>query len=216
MSTTTTTTTELLTLVHQYQSLHSDANTKLKSSIWNITKARRERGKASGGGGFGSVPYSAEDVREELRAQALLEVTDGDGSEPELVCEDGNGEVEDTKEGGGQFVLHFDGMKEVGARNNDKYGARHVVSTNDNDGLRRRGNAATTTTDDNIDKWTQDITIDDEEEKLRTSDPLSLFGVPPPALRLAQSKSRDAVAYYVEVANLAREILRITHASSKE
>ena len=53
--------------------------------------------------------------------------------------------------------------------------------------------------------------MDDEEERLRYANPLNLFGVPPPALRVAQAKSRTAIAYYVEVANLAREIMKITN-----
>ena len=51
-----------------------------------------------------------------------------------------------------------------------------------------------------------------EEEQLQQkqcTDPLNLFGIPPPVLRIAQAKSRSAIAYYVEVANLAREIIRI-------
>jgi hypothetical protein len=47
------------------------------------------------------------------------------------------------------------------------------------------------------------------ERRLRNADPLNLFGVPPPALRAAQAESRGALAYYVEVANLAMEIMRI-------
>ena len=49
---------------------------------------------------------------------------------------------------------------------------------------------------------------DNEQEKYHAvADPIQLFGVPPPALRMAQSYSRDALAYYVEVANLARQIM---------
>ena len=51
---------------------------------------------------------------------------------------------------------------------------------------------------------------EEEEEQLRRADPLEPFDIPPPALRVAPARSRGAVAYYVEVANLAREIARIT------
>ena len=59
--------------------------------------------------------------------------------------------------------------------------------------------------------------MDDEEERLRYANPLNLFGVPPPALRVAQAKSRSAIAiaYYVEVANLAREIMKITNSQDE-
>jgi len=64
MTTNTTTantpTLELLTLLHQYESLHTDANDNLKSCIFNITKARKFRS-----GGASCSEYSANDVREE-------------------------------------------------------------------------------------------------------------------------------------------------------
>eukprot|EP00579_Thalassiosira_antarctica_P015060 CAMPEP_0201940614 /NCGR_PEP_ID=MMETSP0903-20130614/45543_1 /ASSEMBLY_ACC=CAM_ASM_000552 /TAXON_ID=420261 /ORGANISM="Thalassiosira antarctica, Strain CCMP982" /LENGTH=242 /DNA_ID=CAMNT_0048482457 /DNA_START=17 /DNA_END=745 /DNA_ORIENTATION=- len=215
---------ELLTLLHQYESLHCDANDNLKSSIWNITKARRERAYQVGGG-FVGAEYSADDVREELRAQALLEWKEGDekenGSEPKLVndvSDDEDGGLKNNGSGssGGRFVLHLDGMK---AANQEQHAAREkgsqeqinimTADNKENEGLRqRRGNVETD------DKWTSEEptgAMDDEEERLRYADPLNLFGVPPPALRVAQAKSRSAIAYYVEVANLAREIMKITN-----
>ena len=185
----------LLTLLHQYTTLHAEATTNLKGTYWNLTKARQKRGFQAGGGGFGGVEYSAEDVREELRAQAIL-----DQDEPDLVEEGADVGCE------GKFVLHFDGGKALRERRVDSKSERKET-----DGLRRRGN---TSKDTNVesDKWTEETT--DEEEKMRSDDPLTLFGVPPAALRVAQTRSRDAVAYYVEIANLAQEILRITNTST--
>jgi len=49
-----------------------------------------------------------------------------------------------------------------------------------------------------------------EEEKLRNADPIDLFGgLPPPSLRVAQVKAREALASYVEAANRAAEILKM-------
>ena len=39
-------------------------------------------------------------------------------------------------------------------------------------------------------------------------DPIQLFGIPPPALRVAQTHSRLSLAYYIEAANL---IQRMNH-----
>jgi hypothetical protein len=197
--TSSTPTMDLLSLLHQYTALHSEATSNLKGTYWNLTKARQKRGFQAGGGGFGGVEYTVEDVREELRAQAVLEQ-----DEPELIDEDGEGGSE------GKFVLHFDGGK---AFRNKPPAEPEKKDTN---GLRRRGNASSEATKSEGEKWTEETT--DEEEQLRSADPLTLFGVPPAALRVAQTKSRDAVAYYVEVANLAQKILRITssHKSDKE
>ena len=251
---TNTPTIELLTLLHQYESLHTNANDNLKSCIFNITKARKFR---SGGASFvGGVEYSPNDVREELRAQVLLELkgddngvdgnnnVDSDESEPNLVNEDISDSLDDdgsTKnqhgscgKGDCRFVLHLDGMKSVQqqrAGNESAPKQTNISSITESEGLRRRrgGNTATATsthgnTDneatDETNKWTtenelQPTIIQKEEERLRYADPLNLFGVPPPALRVAQTKSRCAIAYYVEVANLAREIMKITNQQHK-
>ncbi|KAL3787897.1 hypothetical protein HJC23_000139 [Cyclotella cryptica] len=199
---------DLLSLLHQYESLHSHATSNLKGSYWNITKARRERGFQAGGGGFGGVEYSVENVREELRAQAVLEWKESDAEEPSLINEDSS-ECSDKDHCGseGIFALHFDGMKtarwDMGKQETEK---------KEMDGLRRRGNATSQSSKPESDKWTEESHENDEEELLLSSDPLTLFGVPPPALRIAQARSRDAVAYYVEVANVAMQIMRITNA----
>ena len=245
---TNTPTIELLTLLHQYESLHTNANDNLKSCIFNITKARKFR---SGGASFvGGVEYSPNDVREELRAQVLLELkgddngvdgnnnVDSDASEPNLVNEDISDSLDDDDvgtaknqhgscgKGDCRFVLHLDGMKSVqqqrAANESSQKQTNMIIENTESEGLRRRrGNTATSThgnTDneatDETNKWTTESeqpTIQNEEERLRYADPLNLFGVPPPALRVAQTKSRCAIAFYVEVANLAREIMMITN-----
>jgi hypothetical protein len=206
LSDSSTPTIHLITLLHQYTALHTEGTTNLKATYWNLTKARRNRGFQAGGGGFGGVEYSVNDVREELRAQAVL-----DREVPELIAESnddglGKGSVSN-------FVLHFDGGKAL----RDKSGTTSGVTTSEKketDGLRRRGNAPQTTNNTESEKWTEEMA--DEEEQLRSADPLTLFGVPPADLRVAQARSRDAIAYYVEVANLAQEILRLTCCSEKE
>ena len=243
---TNTPTIELLTLLHQYESLHTSANDNLKSCIFNITKARKFR--SGGASCVGGVEYSPNDVREELRAQVLLELkdddddgvdgnnnVDSDASEPNLVNEDISDSLDDDDtaknqhgscgKGDCRFVLHLDGMKSVQQQQAGNESAQKQtnisIESTESEGLRRRrGNTATSTngnTDneatDETNKWTteNEPTIQNEEERLRYADPLNLFGVPPPALRVAQTKSRCAIAYYVEVANLAREIMKITN-----
>lgn len=198
-------TTELLCLLHQYEALRSEADDNLKSTLWNITKARR--GRSYQGSAVGrNVEYTPEDVREELRAQALLECSTN-GPEPELFDEDDKGATGADV----GFVLHFDGMKGALLRQQQLSGDR---SKDTHEGLRRRkGKGGTCEADGkSIDGDKERITekiLEENEERLRNSDPLSLFGVPPPALRVAQTKSRGAVAYYVEVANLSRRMIEI-------
>ena len=226
---------KLLTLLQQYEILHTNANDNLKSSIFNITKARKFGSSSSG------QQYSPDDVREELRACALVELQGDidDGGvvdiEPNLVKEDDVPSSDDGVEissggvsnGSRKFVLHLDGMRDVEKQQNattdcQKLNDKAVGADNiESDGLRRRRGKAVDTTSSNkatsdINKWTiedetpNDTSNNDEEQRLQSADPINLFGVPPPALKVAQTKSRYAIAYYVEVANLAREIMNIT------
>jgi len=283
-SSTTTTTITLLTLLHQYTTLHTSASTSLKSSLWQITKARRGRGyQTSGGVGvFGANEYSVENVREELCASALIEcqrqqklsctsaaglgLKNNNDIEPELIDEgvddinnddnitgklllnNNEDDLSDTR-----MVLHFDGLEGINklatsssAADADDTAATMTNDANNNfetttisnnnpyhiqEGLRRRrrNNKGTDNNINNDDvantssKWTTteeqqqqqsdeegetSSKNDNEQEKYHAAaDPIQLFGVPPPALRMAQSYSRDALAYYVEVANLARQIM---------
>lgn len=129
--------------------------------------------------------------------------------------------------------------KETSSSHNQKQDYSFISDGSDKDepsiGLRRRRQrghgeelrghdsttSATATTVDTTNQWTaetftlhnQKVDHEDDEQQhtqqKRNNNPLTLFGVPPPALRVAQSKSRVALAYYVEVANLAREIMHI-------
>ena len=243
----TSSTIDILTLLQQYEALHTAANDTLKSCIFNITKARKVGTSKSC---YGDLQYSVDNVREELRAQALLEEDDNVGddidTEPSLVCEESSAvdsAIEESSGGkvskGSNFVLHLDGMRNVkqqqlAAREGAQEQSSNIDNTpldnnNVNEGLRRRyqSTAVTTATQDNntedkksINEWTKEDeptssnSNNEEEEQLQQqqyTDPLNLFGIPPPALRVAQAKSRKAIAYFVEVANLAREIIRITN-----
>ncbi len=136
---------------------------------------------------------------------------------------------------GGEFVLHLDGMEEASRqRGGQQRGSRQRLANDKegggsraDEGLRRRrrgvndappDDAGKRTNDDDLrNEWTSENATDvveggddaTAERRLRNADPLDLFGMPPPALRAAQAESRGALAYYVEVANLAMEMMRI-------
>jgi hypothetical protein len=174
-------------------------------------------------------------VREELRASALLECRQGE-KEPRLMREtsgeeEGDGGAKRRDDDGAStssFVLHLDGMRAAAHAHQQR---RHDNATaaaagyreggrdsEESAGLRRRRgrDGAVDPADANDGgtetKWTFEEPADEEEERRwRDADPLQLFGVPPRALRTAQAEARRAVAYYVEAANLAREMAEITH-----
>ena len=119
-------------------------------------------------------------------------------------------------------MLHLDGMRAAAHRRRrvDVIAADSIPNSRDNGesaGLRRqRGRGRTVDPADAHDgravaseRAIEEVAGDDEEQRRREADPLQLFGVPPPALRSAQAEARLAMAYYVEVANLAQEMAEI-------
>jgi len=173
-----------------------------------------------------------ENVREELEATALIEVVVrlSDGVEPDLVDEhddDGNNAVSNKLKCNyssldmNTMVLHFDGME--GIKRKSAKAAANINATattieessnNNQEGLRRRKNKGNNNNDESKTTWSEEQPPVQSQKAL--ADPLQLFGVPPPALRVAQSHSRDALAYYVEVANLARQIMTIVQEEEGE
>jgi hypothetical protein len=258
-----TSTLDLLCLLDSYDVAHGSGRTSQKAAQWKMGTARREKGGFHLGGSSTSI--SALNVREELRARAVVEVTGGDGTattnsdEPPLVDEDlpskksKDGKREETNS---LFSLHLDGIpktqkEEEEEGGNSATGDDATLSTAisatagfnadcntdvmpSTTGLRLRKKnvpSGQSTTDkgeeDSKGKWTEEIPPRNasdtklspeelEEEKLRTANPLDLFGgLPPPPLRAAQVQAREALVRYVEAANVAAEIIRLTNEAEK-
>ena len=248
---------DLLLLLQQYNQLRRIADENIRSSIWNITKARRSASSSSLSSTDGNSAYSVNDVREELVATAVLEYTtpvvsgkDEDDDEerlPNLVADPSDG-IDDNDDNykdivcgeRGEFVLHFDRMeallkqKQLQQKNLLMDDERDVGdtttlsplydvsnNTNINEGLRQRRRGEQKNKD-KVDttrssEWIaesdhsneEDIlpsTIMQQQQQVNIVDPIQLFGLTPPALRVAQSRSRLALGYYIEVANLITQM----------
>ena len=156
-----------------------------------------------------------ESVREELEATALIEVKENDDveeKEPELVDEHDDDKKNTAENKFSEYSLHFDGIEGItrnAAKADTNIDAKEETSNSNQEGLRRRKNKGGNNTDESkATTWIEEEPTTIESQKA-LQDPLQLFGVPPPSLRVAQSHSRDALAYYVEVANVARQIMTI-------
>ena len=230
---------DLLCLLDSYDVAHGSGRTSQKAAQWKIGTARREKGGFHLGGSSTSI--SALNVREELRARAVVQVASGGADEPSLVDEGSSSsktvekEVEETD---ALFALHLDGIpkKDEEAVKSAAADVDATLSTaisshadaTSTTGLRQRRknvppsgqNAKDKDGNSEDSKWTEEIPSETdkltpeelEEEKLRTANPLDLFGgLPPPSLRAAQDKAREALVKYVEAANVAAEIIRWTN-----
>ena len=238
---------DLLCLLDSYDVAHGSGRTSQRGGLWKIGTARREKGGFHLGGSSTSI--NALNVREELRARAVVEVAAAAASEPPLVDEESSSskstgkEIEETDS---LFVLHLDGIPKTDPKSDtpDKAGADNE---NDDDeatlstaisadadatsstGLRQRKKNVQTAAgrnkkEEETGKWTEEVPPQNvkltpeqlEAEKLRTANPLDLFGgLPPPSLRAAQIEAREALAKYVEAANYAAEIIRLTNGAEE-
>lgn len=232
---------DLLCLLDSYDVAHGSGRTSQRAGLWKIGTARREKGGFHLGGSSTSI--NALNVREELRARAVVEVAAA--SEPPLVDEESSSSKstgKQSKETDLLFALHLDGMPKTDSKSdtpdkdneNDDDATLSTAISADADatsstGLRQRKKTAQTATgrnkkEEGTGKWTEEVPPQNvkltpeqlEEEKLRTANPLDLFGgLPPPSLRAAQIEAREALAKYVEAANYAAEIIRLTNGAEE-
>lgn len=180
-------------------SSHNEGNSSLKSSMWKLSKARRQRGNGT--------TISALDVREELHARAVLRE-----STPELVDVEGSTTAKSNKEEEDYFVLVDAVEEEMAEKRAQK--ENDVPTKTNADGLRRRNKASEDTK--TTTEWTQED-IPDEDDRLKSADPVDLFGAfPPRDLIASQKDAKKALAEYIEAANLARAILEVINANEKK
>lgn len=149
---------DAVALLYTYADVHGKGSSSLKSAFWNISVARRHKG----GLGIGAS-YSATDVREELRAHAVIDCK----NEPILDDED---EHEDPKAqknidiGEDSYVLRY------GDSSNKKNDVNTAdVKISNESGLRQRKGKDPKTEEK---KWSETVYVDEEEDKLRNVDPL--------------------------------------------
>eukprot|EP00592_Proboscia_alata_P008022 CAMPEP_0194357310 /NCGR_PEP_ID=MMETSP0174-20130528/4808_1 /TAXON_ID=216777 /ORGANISM="Proboscia alata, Strain PI-D3" /LENGTH=228 /DNA_ID=CAMNT_0039127269 /DNA_START=13 /DNA_END=699 /DNA_ORIENTATION=+ len=206
---------DILLLLEQYSESHRKANAELKSSFWNLTKARRQKGASHLGGS--SVGLSASDVREELRARALLSIVKFDATDNDNSVKL-KSEILEDKECHDTFDLHLDGM-------DSKILNGDVAPTQQNElcqddkidketGIRQRRNKDKSY-DEDLKKgdWVTENYFDDadvEDELLKNANPIDLFGAMPPVpLKVAQANAKDALRNYVDAANLVSAMTQI-------
>lgn len=197
---------DILTLLDAYSQIHEIANQNQKNCTWQITKARQNKGRR---GALVAGVLTAEDVREELRASAVL-LTDAASSsdatvDPSSLVEEAATHKEKKADNNKPLVRQFvltdihSGLSQKVSENADK-------KTGD-EGLRRRKGDKEEIGDTNKNEWTVVDPEKEEEERLLSADPLDLFGaLPPQELRKAQEEARKALAGYVEAANLIAAI----------
>lgn len=146
---------DILCAIEKYNRSHNAASTAYKSALWNLSKARRQKGALGSG-----YSYCASDVREELRAFSTLE-----NSEHDLVDEECTKGTSDVSRTSCSFVLSYaDKAKKL------KKEITQEGTTNEETGLRRRKGKSETTTSSS--QWVEESAVLEDEERMRTQDPI--------------------------------------------
>mmetsp|Transcript_11434 Transcript_11434/g.32920 ORF Transcript_11434/g.32920 Transcript_11434/m.32920 type:complete len:219 (+) Transcript_11434:176-832(+) len=204
--------------LQDYADASAKAHDELKSCMWQLTKSRRN--VRSGIIGVDSTTaYTAELLREELRAQ--LRVVDGtsDGNDAaDLVDEDA---VKDessrttTKSPPKWKVRNI--LLEIEKSKEAKESTIPSKSPETDTGLRQRKKTDTNEATSPSSSWTMireaDLDDEDEEERILQTDPIKLFGgyFTARELKVAQSNARKALDGYIEAANEAAKLLALLH-----
>ena len=228
---------DLLCLLDSYDTAHGTARASQRAGQWKIGTARREKGGFHLQSPSASS-ISALNVREELRARAFVVCSkDGCHDEEPALVDEGPSSATSTRESACKktenssdfFTLYPDGIpKEDADTGKDTVilsAAADITekstSTNSSDGGLRQRKKAPKNRPNNAgtgkkSEWSEETPLaalteeELEEEKLRNANPLDLFGgLPPPSLRAAQVKAREALASYLQAANRAVEIIQI-------
>lgn len=202
----------LLSVLDAYVTCHTNGDQSIKSSFFNITKARRLQGGCIDSEEM-SAYYSACHVREELlRARAIV------------ACDPNVGEQDDT------FTLSLDGGLKMSENHSsvlvdegEGLALDNVLDPEQQGGLRRRKKELSSSSSSQPQKDSEWTTVQEiqqkecvEEEKLQNLDPVSLFGgFAPPALKDAQKNAKEALSSYVEAANLAAYIISVLHSQNQ-
>ena len=218
MSSTDTTTTTIsavtvLSLLDAYSELHHQGQAQQKSCMWQLTKARQSRGR---GGALVDGVLLGGDVREDLYARKMLKESEEDEATPTL-CDENNDRPTTTKTKKklsleeqlttkvGQFQL-VDTWEEYHTKKQALNASKDKIDKKEESGLRHRKQGAAAkeeTPHSAVSQWTTVDEGEGEEARLRSADPLDLFGgLPPKELRKAKEEAEKMLASYVQAANI--------------
>lgn len=196
----------VLSNLYDYSKASESGNASLKSSLWQITKLRRKQNR-----GYLTMEdtFSAEQIREELRARTLVRNTNDDDEEPGLVSE-GRGGAKPSLKSIAPMWKCVDVLEEKASnKENPSAAGLGANATANSSGLRQRKNKGVeSSSSSSKTPMTKEDPIIDEEELLLQRDPLELFtGVRPGDLKMAQKNAKEALESYIQAATRAAMIL---------
>ena len=190
--------TDLITHLESYNDSHISGSSSLKSAIWDLNKARRQRGSHIMN--IAPTGFSALDIREELRAQT------------KLICDVNEPALEDDDDCVAPIVKsNTFTVRYHGTSTKEGEGIETQTKSNPKDGMRQRKKGSSTKEDENENKWVEETYLDKEEEKLLNNDPIHWFGGGNRNLKLAQKHAKESLLSYIAAANKVAEIMQVVN-----
>ena len=206
---------EALLLLDAYNKRQSVAQSEQKDCLWNIQKARRQKMRGSV---TNASEISALGVREEFYPRAVLK--EGDETQNKTTTTDNL----DPQQQQHYYWTLVDPLLNNQDKKEEEATATTSSSQKENhaQGIRQRKGVVTkekdkkAPADNNGDnnKWTTELLDDEvlnEEDMLRKANPITLFGaLPSHDLRQAQKNATASLGAYIDAANFAVAILKLT------
>lgn len=210
-----------LSYLQDYADASEKANGALKSSIWQLTKSRRN--VRSGILGVDSTTaYTAELVREDLRARIRV-MDGGENVDIDLVNEDSTPAKGKTASSTApEWKVHDVLLELEKSRILSDVDASSLSATSKEDpnptestGIRHRKNKKEASDTSPTSSWTMvqedDLNSDDEDERILRTDPVKFFGgyFTARELKVAQRDAQEALYGYIQAANEAAKLLQL-------
>jgi len=230
---------ETLSTLQNYADLSEKAHGELKSCIWQLTKSRRN--VRSGIIGVDSATaYTAELVREELRAQIRVVDSNKMIEDADLIDENSDAAPKDNRNlragnttpqwKSHNVLLELEQSKGTTAPEhkskvtNESTGIRNRKKKNQKEAATEEEPTTSTSRDTSpSSSWTivqkEDLDSDaEEDEKLLRTDPIKLFGghnFTARELKVAQRNAEQSLNTYIQAANEAAKILSLLKEAQK-
>jgi hypothetical protein len=199
-----------LLLLDAYSKHHSLGEVEQKSCLWNLQKARRYAMRECV---VNTKAFSVESVREDIYPRIVVTAEDCLGI-PDIENEDQIGDFPESLEQNWTLIDPL--VSQVSQRKQDG----KLNPTNISDiGLRQRKVRSTTNFNTSSKDWIEEDVqeVETEEDLVRKADPITLFGaLPPRDLRRSQANANTAIQAYIDAANIAVKILKLTSSETNE
>jgi hypothetical protein len=194
-----------LLLLDAYSKQHFLGEVEQKKCLWNLQKARRFAMRECL---VNTKAFSVESVREDIYPRAIVTAEEFVDI-PDIEKED------EKKDRPKSSKLHWTLVDPIASEKSKiKHDTNNNHINNSDTGMCHRKGKPNESISLSSKKWIEEDVFEEEETEedlVRKANPITLFGaLPPRDLRLSQANANAAIQAYVDAANIAVQILKLT------